>query len=216
MAGTAGYLAVVKVGGTPVSIVDGEDMNNVSGNIWRITDKAKRILDPETIPTFDESASPIAGGDIVSIDYLFGTVTFGTSKTDVTVNSGKYVPMTVAAGAKGYQLNLGGDLLDDTDFANAQASGGYRSRLYGLRDVSITLNRIDALDDVWYDIITGRTRAMVEIRPGGSETNIFRGWFAAESESPSGDVDGLEVADVTLQLAGNVETYFGHGDAVTV
>ncbi len=114
-----GYLTTVKLGGTPVAL-SAEPMTNTSGNTFQITDTTRRVLDRDVVPTFeDEGESPqeILASDVSNIDYIFGKVTFLTSKTGpVVVKTGNYIPLTDIAGAHSYNLNHGGDVLDSTEF----------------------------------------------------------------------------------------------------
>jgi len=101
-------------------------------------------------------------------------------------------------------LSMGGDLLDDTDFL----STGYRSRIIGLRDytVSVTANygstssAINLLKTAWLN----RTRLDFRYLPTGSDG--WSGKCQVESLDISGDVGGLEQVDVSLVADGPLST----------
>lgn len=105
---------------------------------------------------------------------------------------------------KSASMSHGGDLLDDTEMAT---NAGYRSRLYGLRDVSIQCEAVyDASDTALTAVRNGWLNRAV-LNAGGSGqvsylpdgTNGFKGDFVVESFDLSGDVDGLEMVSFTLQ-----------------
>lgn len=110
----------------------------------------------------------------------------------------------VALPANAASLTLAGDILDDTDFS----STGYRSRILGLRDWSIsgTINYDDSsvvvgtLRSAWLN----RTRLDVRYLPNG--TQGFSGQVQVESLDLSGDVGSLESMDFSCQADGALST----------
>jgi len=100
-------------------------------------------------------------------------------------------------------MNHGGDLLDDTELAT---NAGYRSRIYGLRDwsVSATCNwksgdaALTAVRNAWLN----RTDLFVQYLPDGQVANGFEGPVRVETFNMSGDVGGLETVEISLQAAG--------------
>jgi len=204
--GTQGYLTTVKKGGTPTALTN-EPMTNLSGNTYQITDASRRILDRDVVPVFgDQGGSPtnIHPSDIASIDYLFGIVTFNTAKVEpVVVVSGNYMPMSDIAGANNYTLNHAGDVLDDTAYDNTSGNA-YRSRVLGLRDVSLSVDRWDQLTQEFFTAINDRTPLIIEVQPGGAGNPLARGWFVPESETHEGDVSSLEAANLVFQVDGDV------------
>ena len=208
-----GYLTTVKLGGTPVAL-SAEPMTNTSGNIFQITDTTRRVLDRNVVPTFeDEGESPqdIPAADVLSISYIFGTVTFATSKTGpVVVKTGNYVPLTDIAGAHSYNLNHGGDVLDSTEFGLAN-NNGMRQRVLGLRDVSLSVDRWDQVgSQTFFDALNNRTPLFIEVKPGDGG-QVARGWFVAEAENHGGDISALEAGDLTFQLDGDARASYDWG-----
>jgi len=103
-------------------------------------------------------------------------------------------------------LNLPGEILDDTEMKN---NAGWRNRVYGLHDWSITLSAIwsvgDTALDYIYDSWAGRTVVTLQYLPDGSADspgNGFQGDAVIESITFSGDVGGIETMDVTFQADG--------------
>lgn len=197
-----GYLTCVRAPGTSTAFAE-EPMTNTSGNIYQITDSLRRILDTTVTPTFeDEGESPqdIPAADILSIDYLFGIVEFATPKSGpVVVKTGNYFPMVDIAGANSYQLNQVGDVLDDTSFDRTRVNGGSRTRILGIRDVNISVARWDQGTQEFFDALNNRSILMIEVQPGGVG-DTARGWYVTETENHTGDVSGLESADLSFQL----------------
>lgn len=206
MSTATGYLTTVRSSGTATSFTT-EAMSGSGVGPYEIDDTTKEIWDRDTTLTFYEDGSPISASDVLSIDYLFGKVTFVTNKLLAITVSGKYMPMTNIAGANSYNLNLIDGVLDDTEFGITGANQGFRTRRYGLKDVSISISRFDDLTHAFFDIINNRTSVVIEIQPGGQ--NVYtRGWFVLESIAPGGDVASLESEELTFQLDGNADSNF--------
>ncbi len=112
-------------------------------------------------------------------------------------------------------LEIGGDVLDDTEMAT---NAGYRSRIHGLSDFSISADSIfkplvggDGTADTasgaaGFAIIKtaklNRTTIKARYLPTGSvDANGLQGNVIVETFSHSGDVGGLET--VSISLVGN-------------
>lgn len=109
------------------------------------------------------------------------------------------LPTTTAA------LSHGGDLLDDTDMKN---SAGNRTRIYGLRDWSISMTfNYDAADtgvtllrNAWLN----RTLLLAQYLPDGTVPNGFEGNARVETFNMSGEVGGLEQVESNMLAAGTL------------
>lgn len=107
------------------------------------------------------------------------------------------VPVTTAT------LNQGGDVLDDTDLAT---NAGFRSRILGLHDWSVSMTAnwdgsdsvLSTIRDAWLN----RTALYVQYLPDGQVANGFQGAVVVENFNLSGDVGGLETVDISLQADG--------------
>ena len=153
--GADGYLVKIKKGGTSTSF-SGEGMSVVLENKYQIDTIVKRVWDRDVEPIFYDNGEKIPSSDISVIDYLFGRVTFATSKSGTITVDGKYIPLTLIAGAKSYNLNQS-------------------------RDVSLTISKYDDLTGAFMDIIRNRKAVLVEIQPGGKR-DIARGWFVLDTD----------------------------------
>lgn len=139
-----GYLVDIKLPGSAIAFTT-EAMTNVSGNTWQITNAAKRVW----APTATITAST---GTILSVDRLFGTITFTGSVASPTV-TGQYLPMTSIAQARSYTRSLRATNQDSTIFIAGAAATAYRSRQQTVLDCAATFDRFygdsffsDALD----------------------------------------------------------------------
>jgi len=197
MASLAGYNTVVKKSGSSTAMTD-EAMSGSGAGPYTIDAAAKKIWDRDTLATFEDNSVAIDAGDILTVDYLTGKVTFTGSKTGPITVSGKYMPMAVVAQAHAAAISLGGDLLNDTDFASAQTAP-YVNRAAGLRDASVSLTRWEDVAGTFGAILAAGVAIVLEIQPGGSG-KYLRGWFLLESENQSGDVSALEQEELTFQL----------------
>ena len=103
--------------------------------------------------------------------------------------------------SKSASLSQGGTVLDDT---NMKDSNDYRSRINGIKDWSVTASgpydsseaALTAIRTAW---LAG-TAVVVYYLPDG--TNGFTGSAVVESLEFSGEVDGLETFQLTLQANG--------------
>ena len=110
-------------------------------------------------------------------------------------------------------LEIGGDVLDDTEMAT---NAGYRSRIHGLSDFSISADSVfkplvggDGSADIasgakGFDIVKtaklNRTTIKARYLPTGNvDTNGLQGNVIVETFSHSGDVGGLETVSISLQ-----------------
>ena len=196
--GKASYNTKVKISGVSTAMTS-QAMTVVTGNTYQINSTARRVWNPNGSFAFTNLGSTIAASNIVSIDYLFGKVTFATSKTTVVLASGTYLPVANIIGANSYTLNLSRAVLDDTDFT----STGWVSRgTVGLLDAKVSLSRWEDLDVDYFDILNDETKVVLDLAPGG-ESLLARGFFKLESDNLSGDVAGLEAAELAFVLDGD-------------
>lgn len=199
----AGYKTRVKITGDGTAMTS-EAMSTFStaANTFRIDDKTKEVWDRNASFTFTESGSTISSTDISEISYLFGYVTFNSTKNSTGVAvSGTYLPTSDVSGANDYSLSVNQTLLDETAFATSTDPDGYVQRKPGLRDASLTITRFDNVSTDFFEHIKNSTKPLViEINPGGSSDQAIRGFFKVESENRSGSPSDLESADISLSL----------------
>lgn len=104
-------------------------------------------------------------------------------------------------------LDMGGDILDDTELATNQ---GYRTRIYGLRDWSVSCDAmhddenvaVETLKQAWLT----KQKLLVQYLPSGvTKLSVgLQGQVVVESFNLSGEVAGLETAAISLQADGPI------------
>lgn len=103
-------------------------------------------------------------------------------------------------------LSLAGDVLDDTTIL----STGFRSKLIGLRDWSISIpSNFETTNAAWTLVRSAwfnRTKLDVEYQPTGTTTVGYAGVAWVETFSHSGDVGGLETVDINLVAESQLST----------
>lgn len=216
--GVAGYRASVKVTGTPTpSTANGMNLESTGAGgtqVYAIGSTTRDIWDRTVLPAFFANGSSVPSSEITSINYLFGKVTFNSTQAAPVTVDVTYLPRSDIAGAHNYTLNQVAEMLDDTDYS----STGFHSRFPGLEDVNFSVSRWDTNDlEYVHRLMGGSSLAqvgvpvVVQVNPGGSSL-YARGYFVVESENRSGDVGGLEGADVSIQLDGSPEAAFRWND----
>lgn len=208
----AAYKATIKKSGTSTAFTD-EAMSVVSGNTYKITASTKNVWDTSVVPTFYEDAVEIDSSDIASINYVFGKVTFATPKTGVITVDGSYMPLAAIAGANSIGLNMSQSIHNVTDFDGAD--NGNNRKICGQMDVTLSVERIDPLDDAIYDVLVAGNPIFIEINEDRSQTSVHRGWFLVESANKALNMEALINETISMSLAGqndgaDVKT-FGYG-----
>lgn len=101
-------------------------------------------------------------------------------------------------------LNLGGEVLDDTDLSNS--STGFRSRLLGLHDWSVNCDSNFKTGNTALSTIRSaflnRTVLYVQYLPDGVIAGGFQGKVVVENFNLGGEVAGKETVGITLQANG--------------
>ena len=183
----AAYATEIYTAGSPVGF-SSEPTTDLGDNKFQVTDTDRRLFDLNTLVI----ATDGAGNNLLieSVDFLNGLVTLVNPATEVFI-TGAFVTKSFIGGTKEYSYELNGDVLDNTSFEATTGNGGYRTRCYGLNDVSVSLSRYDDFTRDFISHKRSRERVLIEIRPGGG-TDVLRGWFVVETSSLSGEVGGLE------------------------
>lgn len=199
--GFAGYVAKLKKAGTTTAFT-GEAMTLVSGKTYKITNPVKNVWDRTATFVVKDNAVDHTT-DVLSIDFLFGRVTFKSAYTPtgpVTVD-GKYLPMATVGRANGFTLTQTAAQIDNTDFDTAQSNNGFRVNGYGLKTVSLALQGIYDDANAFLPLLEARSEMVIEINPDGNSKSVARGWFKCLMEGSSGNVGALEQETVNFGLS---------------
>lgn len=195
----ASYLTSIKKSGTPTIFV-GEATTSIGSNQYQITDSSRNTWDKDTVVSVYDNGSPVLPS---KIDYMFGIITLDYAPSGAVTVDGAFLPLQEVVGAKEYELNIEGDILDNTNFKNAKESSGFRSKEYGLHDISASFER-NELEETFKNLKLSRDTIMIEFNPGGGSM-LARGWFVIESSDLSADVGDIEMESISLNLAGEGE-----------
>lgn len=195
--GFAGYVADIMKFGTPTGFTT-EAMTNLSGNTWQISDSTKEVWDRSVATSFDDGGA-VPDSDIISIDYLFGSVTFATSKTTPTV-TGSSLAREVIGRSNTFNLTMTAESIDESDFVTVQANSGTRVFIPGLRTVALELGGIFSATENAKADLTARNEVIVEIDPAGDGLAVARGFFKYATVSQGGAVGALEEETINLVL----------------
>ena len=202
----AAFSCTVKQTGTAVAL-SGEATTALGGDVFQVTDTAKRILDPDTAITVYDGATPLAD-TAVTVDYLFGKLTLASTPAGAVTIDGAYLPSYAVAEARSFELNFGKALHDSTLMAAATTS---RARTPGLKDLT---GNVGSLDNLLTDLDSGGTTIVpftdqqagtvrvLEVTFPGAE--IFRAFVLFEGISESTSFDAL--LESTLNFSGNART----------
>lgn len=197
------YQFDIKTSGTSTAFAT-EAMTNTVGDTWQIDDTAKRIFDRDASFTFYDNAIAIPAGDIQSIDYLNGTVTFTATKTGPITSDGNYIPVAQTLCVSEGSFTLTQDLQESQNIKTVNLDGGFKSRTPKLRDFSISTTSFNDLNKTFFDKLKAGETVVVEISLGSApDTQIVRAWCVIESVNTSGGVDDLENLEVSFQLEGD-------------
>jgi hypothetical protein len=179
---------------------------------YRVSNPLKRIISSNhTFELYDDLIA-LEPSQIFKIDYLSGTVYLTQAIGEVLNGNFSYFTSSEIVGANSYSLEIGGDVLDDTNFKDARENGGFRTRTLGLTDVTFSIDRYSDHGQVFSYCKRNRERVLVEVTPGGEDCGpnggTYRGWFVVESDGHSGDIGDLESESITFNLDGKFEDSF--------
>lgn len=203
--GEAAYKTSIRSGGVSTPFT-AEATTSLGGNAFQITNAVRRVIDRK-LPVVVRAGSTVVVP--TSINYLFGIVQFSSAQTGAVTIDASFIPLGLIGGSTEYSLEIGGDILDDTSFDLTNTNGGFRTKMYGLLDVSVSVGRNDDLSQAFKNFKLTRSEVLIEIRPGGG-TEVARGWFVLESVGSSGDVGGLEAEDLQFKLKDELGFAFGN------
>lgn len=199
--GFAGYLARLMKPGTPTAVT-AQAMTLVSGKTYQINTVARRIWS-RAVNVVVKVGGVDHTADVLSIDYLFGKVTFkaaftvtGAVTVDVT-----FLPMVDLGKATAYTLTQTADAIKDTDFPTARTNGGFTTCIPGLKTVTAEFPAVFSTTDHWQQFLIDRGEIVIEINPDGNSKSLARGFFRLMSDKQSGNVGALEVETLNFSLS---------------
>lgn len=198
--GYAGYAVVIKATAAPIVMTD-EACSLVSGKTYQITSATKQLIDPGTAVVVEDNGVDQTA-NVLSIDYLFGTVTFKSTYTvtgPVTI-TGAYMPASQVCAMNKYTLNMQANAIDQTDLCTAQTNGGMKQFIGGLKSVSIDLKGFYKPTSTFLTALKARTVMLIEINPDGAGKAVARGFFVTKTDKESGKVGDLEAEEVSFSL----------------
>ena len=185
---TAGYSAKLYRSGTSTSMT-AEATTLVTGKTYRVTNAAKRMLDPAVAVVVDDGGSPVSASDILSIDYLHGLVTFDPSYTvsgAITFDA-NYLPLSQIADVYNASFSTSVMMLDDTVYEDTTVS-----RKAGLKDLSGSFSAYDeAATAISSLMAAGTVLYLTWMQTGSATADHLRARVLLESEDASVAVDGL-------------------------
>jgi len=161
----------------------------VTGKTYRITNAAKRMLDPGSAVTVDDGGVPIASVNIESIDYLHGIIVLDAGYTPggaITVDA-NYLPLSQIADVYTSSVSTSVTMLDDTVYEDTGVS-----RKAGLKDISGSFSAYDEGATALSGLLeAGTVLYLTLMQTGSASVEHLRARVLLESEDASAAVDGL-------------------------
>jgi hypothetical protein len=143
----AGYSCLVRKSGVSTGVAT-ELCSLLSGSVvFRITNAAKRVIDPTIDFSFKDGATTVAYSSISVIDFVNGEVTFAAplSSPNSLSFTGNFLPITTTSDTiletKSFKLSCSQDMLDRTVLTGS-STDYVRKRLQAIKDVSLSVNSI--------------------------------------------------------------------------
>lgn len=199
--GFAGYVVQIKKQDTSTAMT-GEAMSLVTGKTYQIDATTKRIWDrTATFVVYDNGVDQT--DEVLSIDFLFGKVTFKAAYTvtgPVTVDGSYWTTQTLAK-YRSFTLGMTEEPIDNTDIPTAQANSGHMTFEYGLKSVSLDLSGVYAVANGYRASLVAREELIIELDPGGNDNSVARGYFRPLTRSQSGNIGELEEENSSFTLS---------------
>lgn len=213
MAPVAGLNVSVKVSGTAVAFT-GAATSNVSGNIYRLDDAAKRILDPSAAITVKDGGVAVAAANY-TVDYLFGTVTLSAPPGGAVTVDGSYLPVHTAADAREFQVSMSREELEKTVFGDTvrKYDLGLKSAEGSVGGLDLGDTDLDSGGDTLKvsDVLGNGTPVLVEAYLGSSN-KYWRGWVLFSGLDLSSAFEGL--AESTIKFRASARQASGRSELV--
>lgn len=164
----AGWKGRVRVAGAPLVFTNEGTTANGGRTQYQISNAVKRVFDPQvaiTVQTSPDGAT-WTGATGYTLNRLTGTVSFAVPRavgTQVRM-SGQYLPLTSAAGSKGFSYTITATQLDGSDFDSVAAAGGFiGEKVTGQYDCSGTLTGWDQRDNYFAQALLDASVVVLEL-----------------------------------------------------
>lgn len=197
MPGLAGKKALVKVTGAPLDFED-EECSTSDDQTYTIDDATKKYWDRDTaVQVFDDGVAVDPQTDPYRIIRLTGQVVFDSVNAlrgPITV-TGKYLPTSVAAGARAYSFELTQSILDDTTFDDL-GSDDFARKIPGLKNVSGSISRRFRVESGMAAALIAGDPIILELYTDRAEAPDLVCWALLSKEGIQSAVDGTTDADV--------------------
>lgn len=201
---TAGFKASVKRASTPVATT-GEAMSLATGDFiadhtFVVDDTTKEIWDITSTITIYEDAVEVPASDIVSIDPMFGRVTFVSARTGAITADFSFMTTAEFGCANSISLTMNSEATDNSCFENVKAENGFSISEYGLKTVSAELSGFYRVSNDFFALLKSAETVILEFDFEGNGNSVARGVFRLQSTSQSGDVGAQEEYSATFSL----------------
>jgi len=188
----AAYNTTLEMTGTSTAMT-GEAMGGTGAGPYQITNSAKRVINPLVALTFYDNGIDCTA-DVLTVDYLFGKVTFTGSKTGPITVTGEYLPRLTFAEGKSVSTALTADELDTAVFGSQ-----WRKRAQGLKGLDVEIESLALLtydmdsgsgSRTIADVFTNATSVVLSVVPGGTG-DIWRAFVTLFETDQSTAIDAL-------------------------
>jgi hypothetical protein len=219
---TAGYLATIKLGGTPTTLTNEATTDAGDHNNYQITAATKRVLDTATAVVVEVDADGAGGGGYAvadpttyALDYLTGKVTFAVAKPAAALVrvSGKYIPLLTVATAHNFDAEWGREEIDCGAYGDAAgkviAGRQVASGTLEVYESLVTDHDAGAGALTLAGIVGTNGAAFLDWQPAGTG-NHFRAWAHLSTASVKAALNSavgatLKWRAVTREVAGRIE-----------
>jgi hypothetical protein len=193
------YNTTIEITGTSTAMV-AEAMTGSGAGPYQVT-SAKRVFDPAATFTFYDNGIDCTA-DVLTVDYLFGKVTFTGVKTGPITVSGSYLPRLTFLEGRSLGISLDADELDTSVFGS-----GWKNSAQGLMQLTVdveTLALLTADMDPGVGsrklsaVFLNRTSVVLSCCPGGTG-NTYRAFVITPSEKEDAAVADLLKATATFK-----------------
>lgn len=200
----AGFEARIKRASAPVAVT-GEAMSlyvgsDLPANTYVVDTASRNLWDIDSSIVIYEDGVAVPEDEIVSIDPMFGRVTFTTARTDAITADFSYMTTAAFGCANSVSLTLNSESTGNSCFETVQAENGFNVYEYGLKTVSAELSGFYRETNDFFAILKSGEKVIIEFDFEGTGDTSARGVFRLTSTSQSGDVGAQEEYSASFGL----------------